>query len=222
MRIDRWVMAVSAGVFLLAGSVVAQDKAGKSMQSGFLGDGYSRLKDADSASGQKVKRWIAPEMKAGSYEFILLEPNIFYPQPRSTEQVSEQTLKEINAYFDEAARRELTGLFQFAKEPGPKTLRIKTAITAVAAKDMGLKPYQLLPIAFIATGGKTSKQASLAAEYEVIDTDTGKVVGAGMREGVGVELKSASEKLTLAHVKPVIDAWAKDMRAFIEAARQKK
>jgi len=222
MRIDRWVMAVSAGVFLLAGSVVAQDKAGKSMQSGFLGDGYARLKEADSPSGQKVKRWVAPELKAGAYESILLEPNVFYPQPRSTDQVSEQTLKEINAYFDEAARRELTGLFQFAKEPGPKTLRIRTAITAVAAKDMGLKPYQLLPIAFIATGGKTSKQASLAAEYEVIDTDTGKIVGAGMREGVGVELKSASEKLTLAHVKPVIDAWAKDMRAFIEAARQKK
>ena len=222
MRIDRWVMAVSAGVFLLTGSVVAQDRSAKAMQSGFLGDGYSRLKDAESASGQKVKRWIAPEMKAGSYEFIVLEPNIFYPQPRSTEQVSEQTLKEINAYFDEAARRELTGLFQFAREPGPKTLRIKTAITAVAAKDMGLKPYQLMPIAFIATGGKTSKQAALAAEYEVMDVDTGKVVAIGMREGTGVELKSATEKLTLAHVKPVIDAWAKDMRAFVEAARQKK
>lgn len=222
MSIDRWVVAVSAAVFLLAGPVVAQDKGAKSMQSGFLGDGYSRLKDAESASGQKVKRWVAPEMKAGSYEFILIEPNIFYPQPRSTEQMSEQTLKEINAYFDEAARRELTGLFQFAKEPGPKTLRLKTAITAVAAKDMGLKPYQLLPIAFIATGGKTSKQASLAAEYEALDADTGKVVAIGMREGVGVELKSATEKLTLAHVKPVIDTWAKDVRAFVEAARQKK
>ncbi len=161
-------------------------------------------------------------MKAGTYEMLLLEPSVFFPQPKSTEQVSEQTLKEINAYFDEALRRELSGLFQFAKEPGPKTLRMKTAITSVAAKDMGLKPYQLLPIAFIATGGKTSKQASIAAEYEVQDTDTGKVVAIGMREGSGVELKSATEKLTLAQVKPVIDAWAKDVRAFVEAARQKK
>lgn len=222
MHIYRWTMALVSGVLLLVGQVSAEGKASKSMESGFLGGGYSKLKEAESASGQKVKRWIAPEMKAGTYEFVLLEPNIFYPQPRSTEQVSEQTLKEINAYFDEAARRELTGLFQFAKEPGPKTLRLKTAITSVAAKDMGLKPYQLLPIAFIATGGKTSKQAALAAEYEVQDTDTGKVVAIGMREGTGVELKSATEKLTLAHVKPVIDAWARDVRAFVEAARQKK
>ena len=222
MHIYRWTMALVVGVLLLVGQVSAQEKAPKSMESGFLGGGYSKLKEAESPSGLKVKRWIAPEMKAGSYEFVLIEPNIFYPQPRSTEQVSEQTLKEINAYFDEAVRRELTGLFQFAKEPGPKTLRLKTAITSVAAKDMGLKPYQLLPIAFIATGGKTSKQAGLAAEYEVQDTDTGKVVAIGMREGVGVELKSATEKLTLAHVKPVIDAWAKDVRSFVEAARQKK
>jgi hypothetical protein len=221
MHIDRWVVAVIAGGFLLAGPVVAQDKA-KSMESGFLGSGYSKLKEVDSPSGLKVKRWIAPELKAGTYENLLLEPNVFFPQPKSTEQVSEQTLKEINAYFDEALRRELSGLFQFAKEPGPKTLRMKTAITSVAAKDMGLKPYQLLPIAFIATGGKTTKQASIAAEYEVQDTDTGKVVAIGMREGTGVELKSATEKLTLAQVKPVIDAWAKDVRAFVEAARQKK
>lgn len=222
MRIDRWIAPLFAGVFLLAGSVVAQDKAAKSTESGFLGNGYAKLKDAESPSGLKVKRWIAPEMKAGSYEMVLLEPNVFFPQPKSTEQVSEQTLKDINAYFDEAVRRELGGLFQFAKEPGPKTLRLRTAITSVAAKDMGLKPYQLLPIAFIVTAGKTSKQAALAAEYEVQDTDTGKVVALGMREGLGVELKSATEKLTLVHVKPAIDAWAKDVRAFVEAARQKK
>jgi hypothetical protein len=222
MHIGRWAIALCVGSFLLAGPVAAQEKAAKSMESGFLGGGYSKLKEAESASGLKVKRWIAPEMKAGTYEFVLLEPNIFYPQPRSTDQVSEQTLKEINAYFDEAVRRELGGLFQFAREPGPKTLRLKTAITSVASKDMGLKPYQLLPIAFIATGGKTTKQAAIAAEYEVQDTDTGKVVAIGMREGTGVELKSATEKLTLAHVKPVIDAWAKDVRAFVEAARQKK
>ena len=222
MRIDRWIMAASAAVFLLAGPVVAQEKSAKSMQSGFLGNGYSQMKDAQSPSGQTVKRWIAPDLKPGAYDSIVIEPNVFYPQPQSTQQVSAQTLKDINDYFNESVKRELTGLFKFATEPGPKTLRLRTAITAVAVKDMGLKPYQLLPIAFIATGGKTSKDASIAAEYEVQDTETGKVVAVGMRQGTGVELKSATQPLTLVDVKPVIDTWAKDMRAFIEATRQKK
>jgi hypothetical protein len=222
MGIDRWVMAVSASVFLLAGPVFAQDGSSKFKPSGFLGNSYSLLQDAQSPSGQAVRRWIAPEAKPGTYESILIEPNVFYPQPKSTQQVSAQTLAEINAYFNDSVKRELTGLFKFASEPGPKTLRLRTAITSVAAKDMGLKPWQLLPIAFIATGGKTSSDASLAAEYEMQDTDTGKVIAVGMREGVGVQLKSASAPLTLADVKPVIDVWAKDLRAFIEAARQKK
>jgi hypothetical protein len=222
MRIDHWVTAVSASIFLLAGPVVAQDGSSKFKPSGFLGNAYSQMTEAQSPSGQTVKRWIAPEIKPGAYESILIEPNVFYPQPKSTQQVSAQTLKDINAYFSEAVKRELTGLFKFASEPGPKTLRLRTAITSVAAKDMGLKPWQLLPIAFIATGGKTSSDASLAAEYEVQDTDTGKVVAVGMREGTGVQLKTATAALTLADVKPVIDAWAKDMRAFIEATRQKK
>jgi hypothetical protein len=222
MRIDRWVMAASASAFLLAGPVAAEDSAAKFKPSGFLGNGYSQMKDAQSPSGQTVKRWISPDLKPGAYESILIEPNVFYPQPKSTQQVPAQVLTDINAYFNESVKRELSGLFKIASEPGPKTLRLKTAITSVAAKDMGLKPWQLLPIAFIATGGKTSSDASLAAEYEVQDTDTGKVVAVGMREGVGVQLKSATATLTLADVKPVIDAWAKDLRAFIEAARQKK
>lgn len=222
MRIDRLVLVASASIFLLAGPVAAESGAAKFRPSGFLGNSYSLLQDAQSPSGQAIKRWIAPEVKAGAYDSIFIEPNIFYPQPKSTQQVSAQTLTDINAYFNESVKRELTGLYKFASEPGPKTLRLRTAITSVAAKDMGLKPWQLLPIAFIVTGGKTSSDASLAVEYEVQDTDTGKVVAVGMREGVGVQLKSATAALTLVDVKPVIDAWAKDLRAFIEAARQKK
>ncbi len=222
MHIDRWVMAVSTSIFLLAGPVVAQDSSGKFKPSGFLGNSYSQMTDAQSPSGQAVRRWIAPEVKPGAYDSILIEPNVFYPQPKSTQQLSAQTLADINAYFNDAVKRELTGLFKFASEPGPKTLRLRTAITSVAAKDTGLKPWQLLPIAFIATGGKTSSDASLAVEFEVQDTDTGKVVAVGMRDGLGVQLKSATAPLTLADVKPVIDAWVKDMRTFVEAVRQKK
>lgn len=216
MRILSWAMGMLAGFCLLVGAVVAQPN------SGFLGNAYSKLTDAQSPSGQRVKRWLAPEVTPGKYELLLLEKTIFYPEPRSTDQVSAATLNEINAYLDEALRRELTGVVQLATEPGPKTLRFRPAITAAAAKNLGLKPYQLLPIAFIVTGGKTSTAASLALEYEVQDADTNQVVGAGMREGTGVELKSPTEKLTLAHFKPVIDGWAKDIRAFIESAKLKK
>lgn len=208
--------AVAAASFLLMGA------ASTPTNSGFLGANYAKLQDAQSATGQKVRRWISPAMTADRFEHILLDKTVLYPGPKSTEQVSVATLNEIAAYLDEAIRRELGSVVKLATEPGPKTLRFRPAITAAAVKDLGLKPYQYLPVAFVLTGGKSAKGAMLAVEFEVQDTDTNEVIGAGVREGTGLELSSASEKLTLKHFRPVIDAWAKELRAFVEAAKLKK
>ncbi|MCC7080921.1 MAG: DUF3313 domain-containing protein [Burkholderiales bacterium] len=212
----RYVCAISAVAFLVAAGPVAAQST-----SGFLGDSYAKLADAQSPSGRTVKRWLDPAVASGKFEFLLVDKTVFYPEPRSTEQLSAATLAQIRAYLDDALRRELTGLVKLASEPGPRTLRLRPAITAAAAKDLGLKPYQYLPIAFVLTAGKTSHGATLAVEYELQDTETNQVVGAGMRQGTGLELKSAQEKLTVAHFKPIIDEWAKDLRAFVEAARGK-
>jgi hypothetical protein len=207
------ILAMALGVPIE--SVVAQPT------SGFLGNSYSKLADAQSPSGRTVKRWLDPAVTSGKFDFLLIDKTVFYPEPRSTEQLSAATLAQIRAYLDDALKRELTGLVKLASEPGPRTLRLRPAITAAASKDLGLKPYQYLPIAFVLTAGRTSHGATLAVEYELQDTETNQIVGAGMRQGTGLTLKSADEKLTVAHFKPIIDEWAKDLRAFVEAAGRK-
>jgi hypothetical protein len=207
-------------IFAMALCLAISDAQAQS-NSGFLGNNYSKLSDAQSPSGHSVKRWLDPNVSAGRFELLLVDKTVFYPEPKSTEQLNAATLAEIRNYLDEALRRELTGLVKLAPEPGARTLRLRPAITAAASKDLGLKPYQYLPIAFVLTAGKTSHGAILAVEYELQDTETNQVVGAGMRQGKGLELKRGDEKLTLAHFKPIIDEWAKDLRAFVEAARQK-
>ena len=208
------LVAVLAGVCALAGAALAQDP-------GFLGNVYANLQEVQSPSGQKVQRWISPALTPGKYDSLLLDKTVFYPLPKPTDQVSATTLDEISGYLDEALRRELAGVVQLATEPGPKVLRLRPAITAAAAKELGLKPYQYIPIAFIfaMVSGRESKGASLAVEYEVQDTATNEVLAAGMRNGIGPELASPTAKLTLADFKPIIDAWAKDAGAFIESAR---
>lgn len=223
MRKLPWLIGVFIGFVFVAAGTIADEKSKESMHSGFLVEStYLKLQDVQSASGQKAKRWISSEVTPDKYESLLLEKTVLYPEPQGTDQVSTATLNEISAYLDEALRRELAGVVQLATEPGPRTLRLKPAITAAATKEMGLKAYQYLPIAFIATRGKRGTGAVLAVEYEMQDSSTGEVVGAGMREGTGKELKSPTDQLTLDHVKPVIDVWANDVRAFIEAARTKK
>lgn len=215
MRMLAWVMSVCTGISLLAGAAVAQDN------SGFLGNNYSKLEDVTSPSGHRAKRWMAPDMVPGKYDKLLLENTVLYPEPGATDQVSTATLKEITAYLDEALRRELAGAIQLTTEPGPKTLRVRPAITAAAAKDQGLKPRELIPLAFViaaakkATGNR-AKDAVIAVEYELRDAHTNELVGAGMREGIGRKLERPSDRVTLADFKPVIDEWARDARMFFQ------
>jgi hypothetical protein len=56
----------------------------------------------------------------------------------------------------------------------------------------------------------------------VQDATTGKVMGAGMRESAGKDIKSMKDKLTMEHIKPAVDLWAKDARAFVAAGNFKK
>ncbi|MDO8596113.1 MAG: DUF3313 domain-containing protein, partial [Sulfuricaulis sp.] len=155
------------------------------------------------------------------YDKVLLEKTVLYPEPDGTDQMSTATMKEITAYLDEALRRELGGAVQLVTQPGPKTLRIKPAITAAAAKDQGLKPRQLIPVAFVMAMAKKAtgaapKEATISVEYELRDAQSNGLVGAGVREGTGRKLDKPTDRVSLADFKPVIDEWARDARVFFQ------
>lgn len=209
---------IALATVLLAGQAVGDDQIDGA--SGFLPSQlYKEMEQVDSPSGASAKRWIAPGVSLGKYEAVVIDKSVFFPEPQPTTQISATTLKQISAYMDEAFRRELKGVLKVVDKPGPGTLRFRPAITAAAAKNEGLKPYQLLPVAFVLTRGQTTKRAVLAVEYSVLDTANGNVVAAGMREGQGEELGSMEDVLTLDKMKPAIDAWAKDARDFMLAAK---
>lgn len=220
MRLLSYIagMALAAGV--LANQAVADDKKDLGAPSGFLKEStYASMEEVRSPSGEHAKRWIAPGVSFAQYDAVMLDKTVFHPEPQPTEQLGMATLHQIAASLDEAFRRELQTVVRVVDKPGPNVLRLRPAITAAAAKDEGLKPYQLLPVAFVLTMGQTTKRAVLALEYEVTDTATGQLVAAGMREGEGAKLKTVNDTLTLAQMQPAIDVWAKDAAAFMQAAK---
>lgn len=220
MRLVSYIagMALAAGV--LANQAVADDKKDLGAPSGFLKEStYASMEEVRSPSGEHAKRWIAPGVSFAQYDAVMLDKTVFHPEPQPTEQLGMATLHQIAASLDEAFRRELQTVVRVVDKPGPNVLRLRPAITAAAAKDEGLKPYQLLPVAFVLTMGQTTKRAVLALEYEVTDTATGQLVAAGMREGEGAKLKTVNDTLTLAQMQPAIDVWAKDAAAFMQAAK---
>ena len=193
--------------------------------SGFLKD-YSRLKPAESVSGAPVMRWIDPDIKPGQYTKVFIEPSQFYPKPQPTEVISAQTLQEITRYFNEAMRRELGSVLTLAKQPGPNTIVVRPAITAVSTSNEGLRPYEVVPIALVAAAVNTAaggrdQDVVIAVEAAFLDGSSQKVLAQVVRKGSGKELENNTQKLTLNDVKPVLDGWASDMRKSFVSLEKK-
>ena len=197
----------------LAG-IPAAGAAAEDKDSGFLRD-YSRLEETRDTAGTTVRGWASPQFTPDNYNAIILDPLTFYPEPRPTERVSAQALSDILAYSNDALKRSLHNRFKVVNTPGPGVARIRAAISSVAAKDEGLKPYQLIPLAFIVTTAKraasgTPQRAFIIVETEVADSETGNLLGSKVKVGTGEKLAeiSQTDPITLEMLKPLLDELA--------------
>lgn len=206
-------------IFLSLGAC-ANTQVDPGQYSGYLKD-YSQLKPARSATGTPVMRWINPEAKPTQYTQIYIEPSKLYPKPQPTAVVSAATLQSISSYYDAALKRELGKDFQLAQGPGPNTIVVRPAITAVSTRTEGLKAYEVIPIALVvaavntAAGGR-DQNVEIATEAEFVDGASNKVLAQVVRKGAGKPLETNRTQLALDDVKAVLDGWAVDMRLSYE------
>ena len=216
---------------MLFGAIVglvgcASSQVDPSQYSGFLKD-YSLLKPEKSATGAPVMRWIDPDIKLSQYTHVYIEPSQFYPQPQPTSVISAQTLQSISRYFDTALKRELGKDMPLAQGPGPNTIVVRPAITAVSTRTEGLKPYEVIPIALVAAAVNTAsggrdQNVEIATEAVFLDGQSQRVLAQVVRKGSGKPLETDKTQLTLGDVKPVLDGWANDMRLSYEKLRSGK
>jgi len=209
------VIAIVAAAALLAGC--ASQERPEEKFSGYLGS-YSNLKEVPGSHGTRY-RWVSPELNPKNYHAVLIPDVVFYPAPQPTARVSRQTLDEIQKYTTTALRRATAQKTKIVDTPGKGVVVLKVAITAVVSKERGLAPYQYVPIAFVVTTASraatgTPEVAKLIMEAQAADSTTGVILGEAVRTGTGKELAKATsgEKVvTLSHLKPLIDAWARDV-----------
>lgn len=211
---NKSVTLVSMGA-LLASFALASAGTALAEDSGYLGD-YAALTEVKDAAGDSVMRYVNPKLKPGTYTAVMIDPTQYYPAPQPSEQVSSRTLTDISNYVDKGLRDALGAKVVVAAQPGPGVLRIRPAITAVAPKAVGLKPYQLIPVAFVVSSVKgRGKEASIQVEVEVVDSVTGERMGASVRKGVGAKLASDKAALALTDVQPLLDQWIDTGSSFV-------
>jgi hypothetical protein len=183
--------------------------------SGFLSN-YSQLKEARSPSGAEVMRWVDPKLDLSRYNAVYIETTQFYPKPQATSKIPDSTLNGINAYFNQALKRELGKSLPLANAPGPGVIVVRAAITAVSSKTEALKPYEYIPVALVAAAVSTGtgirdQETTLGTEAQFLDGANGKVLAQVVRKGTGKPLANDSQVMKADDVKGVIDGWASDL-----------
>jgi len=200
----------SLGIMLVGAALVAVPVANAVAQdSGFLKD-YSKLQMVKDSEGVERRVWISEKLTRENYKAVLLEPVTFYPKEQPNEQVSLGALNDIRAYIDSALRETVTKTLPTAPAAGPGVVRTRVALTA-ASVNKDLKPYQLIPVAFVFSmakraAGQTEYPVKLYVEAEVTDSVTGEVLSQMVREAQGIQVKG-NEQVTLAMARPYIDRW---------------
>lgn len=211
---------------ILGGCASGPSDPNAAQGSGFLRD-YSSLADSKDAQGQPIRAWASPKLTPANYNAVLLDPLVFYPEPKPNEQVSAETLQQMLAYTNDTLKRSLSQRFKVVDRPGPGVVRIRAAFTSVAAQGEGLKPYQFVPMAFVATmalrtATGTPERAFIVIEAEATDSVTGELLAERMRLGTGERLSKVAgqQVITLEAVKPTLDEMAD--AAFPELAKYVK
>ena len=217
-----FVIALAMPLFAQASDTLVK----KEHYSGFLKD-YSQLKEEKDAKGNEVMRYISPALTSGKYHKVMIDRVVYYPAPKPDPHVDMTTLNQIRDYLTKELRQKIGAQVPVVNQPGPDVIRMHAAITAVKAENAALKAYQYIPIALIfqgikAAAGTRAKDAELYVEMEILDSESGKRLGAVVRKGVGTEVKEEKEgaekgkkMVMLDNVKPILDNWADLAAEFV-------
>ena len=204
---------IAAAVMFIAGC--ASDNVPTQTQySGFLND-YSNLQQTQDPNGETFLRYVNPKLTPANYSAVIVEPITMYPKAEPSDQLSQATIDQIRGYGTTCLRQAIGSRVRVVEAPGPGVVKLQVAITGVASTAEGLKPYQVVPMAFVATMAVNTvagapQQAKLLVEALATDSVSGDVLSKVVRTHTGERLQRVSSNMpviTFDSVKPIMDEW---------------
>ena len=203
-------------------TTVLQAVAEDMPNSGFLGDDavYNKLEKVDIEGKSFAMRWIGPKLTPANYTAVLVENVVLYPAPEPTEQVSAETLEQISQYLTKSLREKVGSRVTTTDAAGPGVLTMQAAVTGVLVKTEGMKAYEVLPVAAIfgaakAATGTRNRDVKVFIEVKLVDSQSGELIGAILREAEGEDLKGKKDQLTLDDMRDSLDGMSDDGSAHL-------
>jgi hypothetical protein len=121
-------MRVSALIFPVLGAIALGSCATSSVSpSGFLTN-YSQL-GPDLTRYEAAAVYVHPTVDFNKYDSVIVDPVTVYP---SNSQMSQEEQTELGAYLQRAFVKELGRHYKIVQNPGPSTMRLRTALAGVS------------------------------------------------------------------------------------------
>jgi hypothetical protein len=205
------LVLLAAVLTLTACSGQTTRQAPAARPSGFLSD-YSRLQPGGPGRALLVYR--APDIDIAAYDKILLDPVTVWRAPGASADVSRADLQRLADLLYGTLLSRLRTYYLIVQNPGPKTLRIRAALTEATPSSTTMDVMsQLGPISGAA--GKAKEMASgtpawvgaAGAEIEVVDSESGEQIMAAADRRVGEKTLTGSSD-PWADVTDTFQLWA--------------
>ena len=143
--------------------------------SGFLGN-FAQL-NAGYGTADAVSAYIKPGADLKHYDSVMIDP---ITTVIATPAVSPQVSAQLAAYLGDALRAQVAGKLKLATTPGPKTLRVRMALTDVLEKSPAGAPVTTVQTSPKVTLSGNLGSPAVAAfitkvsfEAEILDSVTG-------------------------------------------------
>jgi len=161
-------------------------------KSGFLGD-YSEFKEGKS--NEALYLYINPKADCNNYTKVIIDPISLWVKADDSDLAKLEDKDEkmlLTLAWKALHDAMIDGEFEVVEQAGPGVLRVRGAITeAVKARVMVANVLAVVPVVWIGTTvwgigtGKWPYLGELSAEVEVLDSETGERMLAGVDKVVG-------------------------------------
>ena len=217
MSTMRFIKFLSLMVFIgmLCVSCATTHQTRKAATSEFLGD-YSQLKEGKG--DQALMVYIDENVNFSLYDKVIIDPvRLVASEDSDMAKISKEDLQAIADYFYAALNENLSQKYKIVSESGPKTMRLRVALTDVTGSKVVLDTLSsLIPvgmainlIAKVATGNSTAV-GSATGEMELLDSFTGKRLIAAVDGRSGTKYTGKFDKFSKwEDTKDACDYWAK-------------
>lgn len=195
--------------------------------SGFLSD-YSQLQKGKGDEALMV--YIDPDADFSQYNKIILEPvRIVASEDSKMANLKPEDSQKLADYFYAALNKELGKDYQMVSQPGPDTMRIRTALTDATGSRVALDTVStVLPIGLAISGlksvatGTGTGVGTASGEIEILDSATGKRLAAAVDSRAGSKITGRFDKFdSWKDAQDACDYWAERLKTRLAELSQR-